>query len=50
MRLKENKELPKAQRDFSQNKSLFEEIGAMNGVLVDFYPKFHPEFNFIELY
>ena len=50
MQLKEARKLLSQQDDFREQKSLLEETVSARGHEITFYPKFHPEFNFIEMY
>ena len=44
------KRILELQDDFRLQKSLLEEIAEQEGQHIIFYPKFHPEFNYIEMY
>ena len=51
LKLPEARELLMQQSDFHTQRSWLQEtLGSEDGFLLDFYPKFHCEFNFIELY
>lgn len=50
MRLKDGRNLLSAQPDFRAQQPLLKETVEGRGHHIIFYPKFHPEFNFIEMY
>ena len=50
MQQKEARKLLSQQDDFREQKTLLEETVSARGHEIIFYPKFHPEFNFIEMY
>ena len=50
MQLKECREILSRQPDFLEQKPLLEEAVRSLGHEIIFYPKFHPEFNFIEMF
>jgi transposase len=49
MQLKEARNILSKQDDFREQKSLLEETVSSKGHKIIFYPKFHPEFNLIEI-
>lgn len=50
MQLKECREVLSRQPDFQEQKPMLEEAVRSMGHEIIFYPKFHPEFNFIEMF
>ena len=50
MKLDEARKLLASQPDFAEQKALLQETVESLGHAIIFYPKFHPEFNYIEMY